>query len=188
MTEAYYRPRPTKLGHLVLKVRDIQRSLAFYTEVIGLEVSDWIDDRMVFLRCGQDHHDLALLQLPPGHGEIPKGDYPSVEHFSYRVETIEEMERITAMLLARGVPIDRGLGRHGPGANSFIVFKDPDGNNVEFYSDMTQITPDQPYAPSVWDGSRLETFDQWRLDKFVVPPPERVKAMIDRQGSADEQR
>lgn len=184
MTEdaLHYRPRPTKLGHLVLKVRDIQRSLAFYTEVVGLTVSDWIGDHMVFLRCGVDHHDLALLQLPPGHQAAPAGLYPSVEHFSYRVESIAEMEQITAMLVARGVEIDRGLGRHGPGANTFIVFKDPDCNNVEFYSDMTQIPLDQPHEAAVWDGGILETFDRWRLEKFVVPPPARILPLLDRDG------
>jgi catechol-2,3-dioxygenase len=175
----HYRPRPTKLGHLVLKVRDIQKSLAFYTDVVGLEVSDWIDGNMVFLRCGEDHHDLALLQLPQGHCRPPDGHYPSVEHFSYHVGTIAEMEQITAMLVARGIPIDRGLGRHGPGENTFIVFKDPDGNNVEFYSDMTRIAKDQRYQPSVWDGTKLETFDQWRLEKFVVAPPARIQAILD---------
>ena len=91
-----YRPRPTKLGHLVLKVRDIKRSVAFYTEVVGLETSDWINDHMVFMRCGEDHHDLALLQLAPGHQDAPAGLYPGVEHFSYRLETIEEMEAVAA--------------------------------------------------------------------------------------------
>ena len=178
-----YRPRPKKLGHLVLKVRDIHVSLKFYTEVMGLEVSDWIDDKMVFLRCGEDHHDLALLQLPDGHIPVPEGDYPAVEHFSYQVEDLAEMEKITLMLIERGITIDRGLGKHGPGANSFIVFKDPDGNNVEFYSDMTQITPDNPYTPSVWRGSEIETFDQWNLDNFVVAPPERIQAIIARKST-----
>ena len=58
------RPRPRKMGHLVLMVRDIQKSAKFYSEIVGLQVSDWIEDQMVFLRCGSDHHDLALAQLP----------------------------------------------------------------------------------------------------------------------------
>lgn len=178
---ATYRPRPTKLGHLVLKVRDIKRSLAFYTEVVGLEVSDWIDDRMVFLRCGADHHDLALLQLPHGHTDAPSGQYPGVEHFSYRVESLAEIEQVAKMLQARGIEIDRGIGKHGPGENTFLVFRDPDGNNVEFYSDMTQITGKTPYTPSVWDGQELETFDQWRLEHFLVPPPERIRVLLDRE-------
>ncbi len=181
---ASYRPRPARLGHLVLKTRDIDRSLAFYTEVVGLEVSDWIDHHMVFLRAGEDHHDLALLQLPPGHMDAPDGHYPSVEHFSYRLETMAEMEQVAAMLIARGIPIDRGIGKHGPGANSFLVFRDPDGNNVEFYTDMTQITAETPYTPSVWDGQNMETFDRWSLAHFVVPPPARIQALLDRGDDA----
>ncbi|MEH6551626.1 MAG: VOC family protein [Pseudomonadales bacterium] len=173
-----YKPKPTRLGHIVLKVRDIQASLEFYTQVIGLEVSDWIDDRMVFLRAGTDHHDLALLQLPGGGEATPSGDYPSVEHFSYRVETVEEIMKITEMLQQRNIEIDRGPGRHGPGDNTFIVFRDPDGNNVEFYSDMTIIDEENPYKASVWSGGELNTFDQWGLEKFVVEPPERIKAIL----------
>lgn len=178
---AMHRPRPTKLGHLVLKVRDIKKSVAFYTDVVGLEVSDWIDDRMVFMRCGADHHDLALLQLPDGHATASPGVYASVEHFSYHLETYAELEMAARMLGARGIEIDRGIGRHGPGDNTFLVFRDPDGNNVEFYTDMTQITADRPYTPSVWDGRALETFDQWRLERFLVPPPERIQALVEQE-------
>ena len=177
-----YRPKPTRLGHLVLKVSDIRRSVEFYREVVGLEESDWIDDRMVFMRAGEDHHDLALLQLPPGALDRPAGEYPAVEHFSYRVETVAEIMQITDMLQQRGIEIDRGPGRHGPGGNTFIVFRDPDGHNVEFYSDMEQIPRDSERQPRVWRGDRLETFDQWRLEKFVVEPPERIRRILDERG------
>jgi catechol-2,3-dioxygenase len=172
-----YTPKPTKLGHLVLKVQDIQRSVAFYQDVVGLKVSDWIDDRMVFMRAGQDHHDLALLQLPAEQLEQQDPNSSRLEHFSYHVESIDEINQITEMLLDRGIKIDRGVGRHGPGNNTFIVFKDPDGNNVEFYSDMLQVTEEAPYEPSVWSSSEMQTFDQWNLQKFVVDPPERIKAI-----------
>lgn len=172
-----YRPRPNKLGHLVLKVRDVQQSVAFYTEIVGLEVSDWIDGHMVFLRAGVDHHDLALLQMSPEEIIATNGAPSRLEHFSYHVDSMDEMQQITTMLLDRGVPIDRGLGRHGPGGNTFIVFKDPDGNNVEFYSDMIQVDAEHPHTPDVWSGGKMHTFDQWELGKFVVEPPARVKKL-----------
>ncbi|MBS0285668.1 MAG: glyoxalase, partial [Proteobacteria bacterium] len=61
--------------------------------------------------------------------------------------------------------------------------RDPDGNKVEFYSDMTQIALDAAQEPAVWDGGLLETFDQWRLDKFVVPPPTRILPLIEKDGA-----
>jgi len=63
-TKAIAPIRTRKLGHLVLMVRDLEASTRFYTEVMGLKVSDRIADQMVFLRAGQDHHDLALSRLP----------------------------------------------------------------------------------------------------------------------------
>ncbi|WNC69516.1 VOC family protein [Thalassotalea nanhaiensis] len=173
-----YKPQPLKLGHLVLKVNDIQTSVKFYQDVVGLEISDWIDDRMVFMRSSSDHHDLALLQLPDNQIGKLDPEQNRVEHFSYQVESLVEIKRITAMLIERGIEIDRGVGRHGPGDNTFIVFKDPDGNNVEFYSDMLQITDQAPYQASVWKSAELETFDQWHLKDFVVEPPARITAIL----------
>jgi len=170
------RIRPRRLGHLVLMVRDLKRSVAFYTEVLGLEVSDYIADQMCFLRAAADHHDLALAQLPadsPDRDDLPRYTRPGLEHFSYLVDSLADMERAVAILKARGVEIVRGIGKHGPGENCFLVFKDPDGNNVELYCDMRQITPEQPYAPRVWERS-IESFDQWRFARFVVPPPPSV--------------
>lgn len=173
-----HRPQPRKLGHLVLKVRDVARSMAFYRDVVGLEVSDWIDDRMVFMRAGVDHHDLALLQMTPDELARERPSNAQVEHFSYHLASMDEMRLALDMLLARGITIDRGFGRHGPGGNTFIVFRDPDGNNVEFYSDMIQVDADHPHEPRVWSGAELETFDQWGLAQFVVPPPERIARLL----------
>ena len=86
------------------------------------------------------------------------------------LENLEEMENATKMLQEKGVEIVRGIGKHGPGENLFIVFKDPDGNNVEFYADMVQITDSHPYIPSVWEDT-IDAFDQWHFKKFVVTPP-----------------
>jgi hypothetical protein len=103
-----------------------------------------------------------------------------MEHFSYLVDSIADLELAVRLLQERGVEIVRGIGKHGPGENCFLVFKDPDGNNVELYCDMRQITPSQPYTPSVWERN-IESFDQWRFARFVVPPP---AAMIkEKQGN-----
>ena len=97
-----FKPTPKKLGHIVLTVRDIHASAKFYTEIVGLTVSDWIEDRMVFLRAGTDHHDLALAQLREGapsetshagHGGV------GLEHFSYRIDSFEEMEKVVVDFL-----------------------------------------------------------------------------------------
>jgi catechol 2,3-dioxygenase len=168
------RPRPRKMGHLVLFVRDIQASAKFYTEIVGLQVSDWIEDQMVFLRCSADHHDLALAQIPKDAKHLNDTYYwsrPGMEHFAFELASLAEIEAAAKHLQAKGVEIVRGIGRHGPGNNLFLVFKDPDGNHVEFYADMVQVTERTPYTPRVWENT-LEAFDQWRFEKFLVPPPD----------------
>lgn len=177
--------KPRKLGHLVLAVRDIHKSVEFYTEVLGLQVSDWISDQMCFLRAGTDHHDLALSQIPkdsPDINDLPRYSRPGMEHFSYLVDSLQDMELAADMLKARGVEIVRGIGKHGPGENCFLVFKDPDGNNVELYCEMQQIALDEEHGPQVWERN-IESFDQWRFARFVVPPPTAV--VKDKQGKQD---
>ena len=175
--------KPRKLGHLVLAVRDIQKSVDFYTEILGLQVSDWISDQMCFLRAGTDHHDLALSQIPKESADIndlPRYSRPGMEHFSYLVDSIEDMELAAKMLQERGVEIVRGIGKHGPGENCFLVFKDPDGNNVEIYCEMQQIPLEEVHGPQVWERN-IDSFDQWRFARFVVPPPAAV--VKDKQGA-----
>jgi len=85
------------------------------------------------------------------------------------------MERSVRVLQAHNIEIVRGIGRHGPGNNLFLVFKDPDGNNVEVYCEMTQIPKDEDHQAQVWERN-LESFDQYRLERFVVPPPPHLLA------------
>lgn len=168
------RPRPRRLGHVVLNVRDLAASVQFYTEIVGLEVSDHIEDQMAFLRCGHDHHDLALAQIDrntdPSDDTYRPGR-PGLEHFSYELRSLAELEEAARFLQSRGVEIVRGIGKHGPGENLFLVFKDPDGNYVEYYADMVQVTADKPYTPRIWKND-LDAFDQWHFKRFLVEPPQ----------------
>lgn len=168
------RPKPQRIGHVVLNVRNLRESVDFYTDIVGLEVSDYIEDQMAFLRCGVDHHDLALAQIPKGHARAEdtyQPGRPGLEHFSYRLESLQEIEDAAAYLQEKGIEIVRGIGKHGPGENLFLVFKDPDGNYCEFYADMIQVTPEHPHTPRVW-ANDLKAFDQWKFEKFLVPPPD----------------
>jgi catechol 2,3-dioxygenase len=165
--------KPRKLGHIVLTVRDIHQSVDFYTKILGLKVSDWISDQMVFLRSGTDHHDLALAQIPKDSldlNDLPRYSRPGLEHFSYLVDSLKDIEDAVHFLNENKIEIVRGIGKHGPGEDCFLVFKDPDGNNVELYCEMEQIPLDNPRKPQVWVRN-IQSFDQWSFKKFVVPPP-----------------
>jgi len=146
-----------KLGHVVLTVSDIERTVKFWTEIMGFQVSDRNEQGMVFLRYGSDHHTVALVQAKTPD-ELPKEGRPGFHHCALEVSTVSELFKIRDFLRAKGVPIVYE-GRRGPGGNPGVEFKDPDGFNVELYASMDQIGPDGKSRPSE-QWSRAKTLEE----------------------------
>ncbi len=99
------KPQPLKLGHLVLRVKDLERSIAFYQDIVGLCVSDRVGKRMAFMRAGADHHDLALIQMPPSDIKNANNMFTNVEHFAYQVKDYSAIEAATKMLQEKNIEI-----------------------------------------------------------------------------------
>ena len=102
-----------KLGHVVLKVKDLQRSLDFYVGLLGFRVSDVYPDTMmkggmVFLRCNTDHHCLALVG-----GAKEEGAARELHHLAFELATLEELVRARDHLRRHGVPDRGGIPRSG---------------------------------------------------------------------------
>ena len=95
----------TKLGHVVLQVADLERSTAFYTQVLGFKVSDvypedMMPGGMVFLRCNTDHHCLALVGAAAAQSANKE-----LHHFAFEVPTLAEVIRARDRLRAHNVKI-----------------------------------------------------------------------------------
>ncbi len=119
-----------KLGHVVLKVRDLERSEAFYTDVVGLRVTGRLPGRMVFFTVpgNDDSHDLALWKV--GAAAAPAGkNQVGLFHVAWQVERPGDLRTLYQELEAKGVPI-HGTMDHG--ANLSVYFEDPDGHMLEF--------------------------------------------------------
>jgi catechol 2,3-dioxygenase-like lactoylglutathione lyase family enzyme len=142
-----------KIGHVVLNVTDLEASVRFYTEVLGLEVSDRYPDSMVpggmvFLRCNTDHHGVALV------GGAQRAAESSLNHFAFEVGSVEEVFRAREWLAARGVPI-HFEGRRRAGCQIAVEFADPDGNNLEIYWNIDQIGTNSAARPAAeWRPAR----------------------------------
>lgn len=136
-----------KLGHVVLKVRDLDRSEAFYTDVVGLRVTGRLPGRMVFFSVpgNEDSHDLAVWQV--GAEAAPAAaKQVGLFHVAWQVERPEDLEPLYRHLLAHGVPV-HGTTDHG--ANLSVYFEDPDGNMLEFTYERpreTWPTGQNPFA------------------------------------------
>jgi catechol 2,3-dioxygenase-like lactoylglutathione lyase family enzyme len=142
-----------KLGHVVIRVSDLQRSTDFYVKMLGLKVSDVYSEDlmpggMVFLRFNADHHGVALVG---GMQESAKGR--DLHHFAFEVATLDEVFHVRNHLRAHGVPIVFE-GRRRAGVQIAVEFTDPDGHNLEIYWGIDRIEADQRVRPSSeWRGA-----------------------------------
>ena len=125
--------KPKRLGHVVIRVRDLARSQQFYTDVLGLRVTSRLDDRMVFLSAaGDSSHELALTPVgedAPG----PDADRVGLYHFAWEMGSFDDLRRIYRKLGEKNVAI-AGLGDHG--ISMGVYFLDPDGNEIEVFYEL----------------------------------------------------
>jgi catechol 2,3-dioxygenase len=133
------------VGHVVLKVSDLERAVAFYRDVLGLtEVTrrDFGDGSMAFMSNGQHHHDIALVGVGPD-ARRPEGSDIGLYHVALKIgEDLDVLRAAKAHLEAHGVAI-QWIADHE--VSQSIYFADPDGNNIEVYVDADPaIWRDQP--------------------------------------------
>jgi catechol 2,3-dioxygenase len=143
----------TKIGHVVLKCGDIERSVAFYTQVLGFRISDVYEEDMlaggmVFMRFNADHHGIALI----GAGSS-KSDRIELHHIAFAVSSLDEVFRARDHLVKNGVAIIFE-GRRRAGVQIAVEFADPDGHMLEIYWGLDQIGSDGRVRPgSEWRGA-----------------------------------
>lgn len=147
-------PGIQRVGHVVLKVRSLERSVPFYRDVLGLREVARLGDHMVFFSAtGDNHHDVALLEVGEGAPRAPR-EAVGLYHVAFKIgDSLEALRAARAHLEARGVRI-AGVSDHR--VSQSIYFSDPDGNGLELYVDAD---------PSVWraDPSAVATVDPLRL-------------------------
>jgi catechol-2,3-dioxygenase len=147
---------PKKLGHVGIYVRDLEKSKKFYTEVVGLKVSDEFPAKAVFMRCSHDHHDTILFQLAAEKSTRSQNDRTEIQQISYEVDRLDDLRQKAAEIRTQGIAVTRP-DQKGPGMDKTIEFSDPDGNRIQFYCDMDQTG---------WDD-RSRPADQWRRQNHV---------------------
>src|ERR1700752_3095908 len=136
-----------KVGHVGLKVQDIERSARFYRDVLGLkEVARGNFGRpMAFFSTGENHHDVAVMEVGPD-APLPRAGEIGLYHVALRIgTTLDELRAAKAHLEAHGYSKLRLTDHKGPQS---IYLDDPDGNGVELY-----VNAD----PTIWreDPSRV---------------------------------
>src|ERR1700738_5174434 len=115
---------PDRIGHIVLKVRNLERSRRFYTEILGLDVMKELPEvKMVFLASNRrDHHEIALVEVGEGARAPEPGDV-GLPHCAFRLKSAEDLLAAYREFKQHGVPISFTVNH---GVTLSIYFLDPD--------------------------------------------------------------
>ena len=132
-----------KVGHVHLKIRDLQRSVDFYRHYFGLEVTEQLGTDLVFMSAGAMHHELALQQVGKQAHRPSRYDV-GLYHVAFEVPDREALAETYRKLQRDGLrasPVDHRI-------SWAIYFSDPDGNGIEVYWDTRQTG----HGSATWEG------------------------------------
>jgi catechol 2,3-dioxygenase len=152
---------PVRITHVVFNSADVPLAQAFYERALGFTLSDRTRI-MAFMRCGSDHHSIALADA----------DSNTLNHIAFVMPDLDAVMRGAGRMNDAGYPIEWGVGRHGPGNNVFSYFVGPDDFVIEYTAEVLQV--DDSYRVGkpedwTWPPGR---FDQWGVSR---PPSDRIK-------------
>lgn len=122
----------TTIGHVHLKVSDLERSVKFYSEVLGFDVVTRLGDSAAFLSAGGYHHHIGLNTWESSGGQPPAPGTTGLFHFAILVPTRKALAQAVQRLAEHGYSID-GTADHG--VSEAIYLHDPDHNGIEIYTD-----------------------------------------------------
>ena len=155
-------PRVT-IGHVHLKVADLERALGFWRDVLGFEVQQRMGHAAVFLSAGGYHHHIALNTWESRGGSPPPRQATGLYHVAILYPDRAALSTALKRVLAAGVPLE-GASDHG--VSEAIYLRDPDGNGVELYRDR----PMDEWPRSA-DGELSMTLDPLDLAALLSEAP-----------------
>jgi catechol 2,3-dioxygenase len=124
--------KDVRIGHAHLTVSDLEKSLKFYRDLLGFEVTTRIGDSAVFLSAGGYHHHIALNTWAGKGAKPAPAGHTGLYHFAILYPTRKELARAVKKLTDAHYPLE-GAADHG--VSEAIYLRDPDNNGVELYVD-----------------------------------------------------
>ena len=121
-----------RIGHVHLKVADLERAIAFYRNVLGFELTQRYGRQAAFLSAGGYHHHIGLNTWESQGGSPPPRGSTGLYHLAILYPTRAELADALRRLIGAGIPLE-GASDHG--VSEALYLRDPDGNGVELYWD-----------------------------------------------------
>lgn len=148
------------IGHVHLRVSDIDRSLGFWRDVLGFELQQRMGDQAAFISAGNYHHHLGLNTWESKGGNPPPPGSTGLYHVAIRYPDRKSLADALRRVLQAGIALD-GASDHG--VSEAIYLRDPDNNGVELYRDRPE--DEWPRTP---DGTLAMTLEPLDLQALLA--------------------
>lgn len=148
------------VGHVHLKVADLERAIAFYRDVLGFDLMQRYGTQAAFLSAGGYHHHIGLNTWESRGGQAPPPGTTGLYHVAFRYPDRAALADALKRLAEAGWPLD-GASDHG--VSEALYLRDPDGNGVELYRDRPE-----PEWPRAADGSLAMTTGPLDLRRLIA--------------------
>jgi catechol 2,3-dioxygenase len=150
----------TRVGHVHLKVADLDRAIAFYSGILGFAVTQRYGRQAAFLSAGGYHHHIGLNTWESKGGTPAPHGHTGLYHTAFLFPDRTSLAQVLKRLVEAGYPLE-GAADHG--VSEAIYLSDPDGNGVELYCDRAEA--DWPRQP---DGTLAMTSDALDLHALLA--------------------
>ncbi len=152
-----------EIGHVHLKVSDLERAIAFYRDALGFAVTGRFADKAALLTAGSSHHHIGLNTFESQGGAPPAPGTTGLHHAAFRYPTRDSLVEALRRLRAHDVPLT-GASDHGVTESLYLA--DPDGNGIELYWDRPQ-----DHWPRTSDGTLALISLPLDVESFVASEP-----------------
>ncbi len=162
---------PIKFGHVAYRVNDVQKMTAFYCDMLGFRVSDWMGDHFSFLRCGIDHHAINFVRF----------EEEKLHHIAFELRDWGAIHDACDYLTKKKIQLVWGPIRHVVGHNIAAYHRNPDEIRVELFAEMDVMLDEdlgyweprpwheeRPLRPKIWPKDTMRS--QWGFGSFGTFP------------------
>lgn len=160
MPEPATAPVGTCVGHVHLKVADLDRAVRFYRDVLGFTLNLTFRDEAAFLGAGGYHHHIGLNTWESAGASPPPPGHTGLYHAAFLYPDRASLVAVIKRVKAAGIPFD-GAAHHG--VSTAVYLRDPDGNGVELYYDLPNAL-----WPKDADGNLTMINQRFSIDDFVA--------------------
>lgn len=124
-----------RVGHVVIKMRDLDAAKRFYGDILGMHITDEREGFGVFFRFDDYHHDIAVFKVN-ADAAAPEKNQVGLAHIALIADSFDTVKAMYQKLKAHDVPIVRTVDH---GVTRSVYFKDPEGNELEIYCEVPEV-------------------------------------------------